>query len=170
MLSQYVVIVNKNFCNVCSCCRCFVVTIIYHVVYVLSTLFCYQIINCLIQLKAMVNDKTQFETISDIAQTYVLLRQSRSDFIEHLFYLKRMYNIYLLYTVLPNRGQLKLTNRTGKSAAPIADSSTDLLQNFALSISSKSPTKPSKIPISPFQITYRTPYRQIPLKSSISAT
>nr|DAR98922.1 MAG TPA: hypothetical protein [Bacteriophage sp.]DAZ72180.1 MAG TPA: hypothetical protein [Caudoviricetes sp.] len=34
-------IVNKNFCNVGSCCRCFVVTIIYHVVCVLSTLFCY---------------------------------------------------------------------------------------------------------------------------------
>lgn len=52
----------------------------------------------------------------------------------------------------------------------IADSSTDFLQNFTLSISSKIPLKSSKI-LFLFKITcYRTQYRQNPLKSSISAT
>ena len=101
---------------------------------------------------------------------FILLKQSRSDFIECLFYLKRMYNIYLLTIVFTYRGQLKLILRAGNAASPIADSSTDLLQNFTLPISSKIPQKSSKIPISPSRTPYRTPYRQIPLKSSISAT
>ena len=52
----------------------------------------------------------------------------------------------------------------------IAGSPTDFLQNFTLSISSKIPTKSSKIQILSSQTTYRTPYRQNPLKSNISAT
>nr|DAV11528.1 MAG TPA: hypothetical protein [Caudoviricetes sp.] len=51
----------------------------------------------------------------------------------------------------------------------IADLSTDFLKNFTLLISSKSPTKPSKIPISPLQTLYRIPYRQTTLKSMLSA-
>ena len=102
---------------------------------------------------------------------FVLLKQSRSDFIERLFYLKTMYNIYLLDIIFCIQGgYLKLIRQTGNAANPIADSSTDFLQNFTLSISSKYPQKSSKITIFPSQTTYRTPYRQIPLKSSISAT
>ena len=39
---------------------------------------------------------------------YVLLKQSRSDFTEHLFYPKRMYNIYLLDILFIYKGYLKL--------------------------------------------------------------
>ena len=67
-------------------------------------------------------------------------------------------------------GWKKLIAWTGNAAEPIADSSTDFLQNFNLSISLKIPTKSSKIQNFTLQTTYRTPYRQIPLKSSISAT
>ena len=67
-------------------------------------------------------------------------------------------------------GWQKLTNSPGNAANHIADSSTDLLQNFTLSISSKFPTKSSKIQNPAHQTTYRTPYRQTPLKSSISTT
>ena len=52
----------------------------------------------------------------------------------------------------------------------IADSSTDFLQNFTLSISSKFPTKSSKIQNPAHQTIYRTPYRKNPLKSNISTT
>lgn len=72
---------------------------------------------------------------------FILLKQSRSDFIERLFYLKQ-WSIYIYYTLfLPNRGQLKLIRWSGIAANPIADSFTDFLQNFTLSISSK----PNKI-------------------------
>ena len=101
---------------------------------------------------------------------YVLLKQSRSDFIERLFYLKECI-IYIYYTLfLPNLGQLKLIRQTGNAANLIADSFTDFLQHFTLSISSKSQQNQAKSKISPFKTTYRTPYRQIPLKSSISVT
>ena len=62
--------------------------------------------------------------------------------------MKTMVNIYLLYTVFHNRGYLKLTNRAGNAANPIADSSTDLLQNFTLPIS-KIPNKIKQNPNSP---------------------
>ena len=64
----------------------------------------------------------------------------------------------------------KLTNSPGNAANPIADSSTDFLQNFNLSISLKNPQKSSKIQNPAHQTLYRTPYRQNPLKSSILAT
>ena len=67
-------------------------------------------------------------------------------------------------------GLQKLIAWTGNAANSIADSSTDFLQNFTLSISSKIPTKSSKIQNPAHQTLYRTPYRQNPLKSSISAT
>lgn len=67
-------------------------------------------------------------------------------------------------------GWQKLKRQPGNAANHIADSSTDFLQNFTLSISSKFPTKSSKIQNPAHQTTYRTPYRQITLKSSISAT
>ena len=56
-------------------------------------------------------------------------------------------------------GWQKLTNRTGNAAKPIADSPTDFLQNFTLSISSKIPIKSSKISNFQSQTSYRTPYR-----------
>ena len=72
--------------------------------------------------------------------------------------------------IFNDRGWQKLKRQPGNAANPIADSSTDLLQNFTLSISSKFPTKSSKIQNPAHQTTYRTPYRQNQLKSSISAT
>ena len=64
-------------------------------------------------------------------------------------------------------GWQKLIAWTGNAVNPIADLSTDFLQNFTLSISSKIPLKPSKIQFL-FKLTrYRTSYRQIPLKSNI---
>ena len=72
--------------------------------------------------------------------------------------------------VLWYRGWQKLKRQPGNAANSIADSSTDFLQNFTLSIYSKFPTKSSKIQNPAHQTTYRTTYRQNPLKSSISAT
>lgn len=77
---------------------------------------------------------------------------------------------YRITVILWYRGWQKLTNSPGNAANPIADLSTDFLQNFNLSISSKFPTKSSKIQIFSSQTTYRTPYRQTTLKSSISTT
>ena len=59
-------------------------------------------------------------------------------------------------------GWQKLIAWTGNAAEPIADLSTDFLQNFTLSISSKFPTKSAKIPILITKILYRTQYRQNP--------
>ena len=59
-----------------------------------------------------------------------------------------MYNIYLLDTVFIYGGYLKLTNSPGNAANPIADSSTDLIQNFTLPIS-KIPNKIKQNPKSP---------------------
>ena len=67
-------------------------------------------------------------------------------------------------------GVAKTKKTTGNAANPIADSSTHQLKNPTSPKSSKYPTKSSKIPNSTLQTTYRTPYRQITLKSSISAT
>ena len=84
---------------------------------------------------------------------------------------EKQWSIYIYCPLfLSNRGYLKLIRWTGNAANPIADSSTDLLQNFTLSISLKIPQKSSKIPIFSSQTPYRTTYRQNPLKSSISAT
>lgn len=68
---------------------------------------------------------------------------------------------------MTERGWQKLIALTGNVAEPIADSSTDFLQNFTLSISSKIPLKPSKIQFL-FKLTrYRIPYRKTPYKSGI---
>ena len=67
-------------------------------------------------------------------------------------------------------GWQKLTDSHGNAANPIADSSTDFLQNFTLSISSKIQLKSSKIQNPAHQTLYRTTYRQNILKSNISTT
>ena len=67
-------------------------------------------------------------------------------------------------------GWQKLKRQPGNAANNIADLFTDFLQNFTSSIFSKYPTKSSKIQNPAHQTTYRTPYRQSPLKSSILAT
>ena len=84
-----------------------------------------------------------------IIQTYV--RVCSAQIIQFYFYwtfalsaiLRKNVEIPWFYGV---RGWQKLIAWPGNAANPIADSSTDFLQNFTLSISSKIPQKSSKIP------------------------
>ena len=77
---------------------------------------------------------------------YVLLKQSRSDFIERLFYLKRMYNIYLLDIVFIYWGVAKTKIITWKCSKPYSWFIHRLSSKFYLVDIIKSPTKSSKIP------------------------
>lgn len=99
---------------------------------------------------------------------YVLLKQSKSDCIERLFYYQSTEKCRNT-VILGCRGWQKLKRQLVFSGIHIADSSTHQLKNLTLSKISKFPIKPSQIPISPPQPLYRAPYRQNPLKSMLSA-
>ena len=79
---------------------------------------------------------------------YILLRQSRTDFIERLFYLKTMVNIYLLDIVFIYWGWQKLIRHPGNTANPIADSSTHQLKNPSF-LNHQIPNKIKQNPKSP---------------------
>ena len=83
---------------------------------------------------------------------------------------KTMTNIYLLTTVCCIYGVAKTNIRAWKCSKPYSWFIHILSSKFYL-VDIKNPQQnQAKSQISSLQTTYRTPYRQIPLKSSISAT
>lgn len=90
---------------------------------------------------------------------YVPLKQSSSDFIKRLFYLKSYGKMQKYRRKTYVRGWQKLIAWTGNTAEPIADSSIHQLKNPPSPQSSKIPQKSSKISNFQSQTSYRTPYR-----------